>query len=365
MSAARPTVLITGAGGPIGVNVTRSLRMLDDAPRLVGTDCNRYHLCLALTDVIEEIPPAREREAYFAALRDICQRESVDMLLPTHPVEVRALLELGEALDALEVARCLPPLDVVERCQSKWKSYQRFVAAGVPAPRTELLADRAALDAVFSELSRDGAAPVWVRGAGVPGIGVGVASLPCRDAAVAAAWVEHFRGWGGFIASEFLPGQNLTWLGLYFEGQLVACQSRERLEYVIPHVSPSGITGAPAVSRTVRDPRLRAVGDAAVRAVCEEAPPHGAFFVDLKGDAEGQPRVTEVNGGRFGTTIHFYSEAGFNFPALLVALCLGGALPEGAPIEDPIAPDTYWIRTLDCGPVLLRPDEARARGFAD
>ena len=127
MSAARPTVLITGAGGPIGVNVTRSLRMLDDAPRLVGTDCNRYHLCLALTDVIEEIPPAREREAYFAALRDICQRESVDMLLPTHPVEVRALLELGEALDALEVARCLPPLDVVERCQSKWKSYQRFI----------------------------------------------------------------------------------------------------------------------------------------------------------------------------------------------------------------------------------------------
>ena len=81
--------------------------------------------------------------------------------------------------------------------------------------------------------------------------------------------------------------------------------------------------------------------------------PHGAFFVDLKEDAHEQPRVTEINGGRFGTTIHFYTEAGCNFPDLLVRLAFG-ELPEGPPFVDPIPPGTWWIRTLDCGPVLVR-----------
>ena len=46
--------------------------------------------------------------------------------------------------------------------------------------------------------------------------------------------------------------------GLFAGGELVACQGRERLEYVIPHVSPSGITGAPAVTRTEPGGMLKA-----------------------------------------------------------------------------------------------------------
>jgi carbamoyl-phosphate synthase large subunit len=157
------------------------------------------------------------------------------------------------------------------------------------------------------------------------------------------------------MASEYLPGDNLTYLSVWHRGQLWASQVRQRLEYVIPHVSPSGITGAPAVCHTVVRPDVHTIGEAVVRAICgvASAPqlPHGIFFVDLKADPSAEARVTEVNCGRFGTTIHFYTAAGFNFPELAVMLGLG-ILPQ-EPIRDPIPARTYWLRTLDCGPVLL------------
>lgn len=344
MSAKR--ILITGSGGPIGVNVTRSLRAAPEPLYLLGTDCNRYHLHLAITDQVELVPPARERDAYLEAICALIEREGIDLVLPTHPSEVRALSALRDRIPA---RLFLPAHETIMRAQDKWQTWCRLHEAGVPVPRTYKIDSEADLARCFDELDTR---PVWVRGAGVPGAaGIGVASLPCRALRHAAAWVDHWQGWGYFIASEYLPGRNLTWCGLFDQGTLVAGQSRERLEYVIPHVSPSGITGAPAVSRTVSSEALRQVGERAVRTLDES--PHGVFFVDLKEDEAGMARVTEINGGRFGTTIHFYTEAGCNFPHLLVKLAFGEPVP-GAPLLDPIAPGTYWIRTLDCGPALVR-----------
>ena len=347
MSQRPRTILVTGSGGPLGVNVTRSLRAANRGWTLVGTDCNHYHIPLSLTDHTELIAPARKRAEYYADIHRLVALYDIDMILATHPVEVRAISEHRDELPA-GVTVFLPKHDTIHRAQNKWLTYQTMRDGGVPVPETRLIETRDDLQRCFDDIERR---PVWVRGAGVPGIGVGVASLPCRDVATAAAWIDHYRGWGGFIASEFLPGRNLTWCGVYSDGALLVCQGRERLEYVIPHVSPSGITGAPAVSKTITEQRLLDIGDAAVRSI--DAQPNGVFFVDLKEAPDGSARVTEINGGRFGTTIHFYTEAGFNFPELLVDAAFG-RLPEARPVVDPIAPSTYWIRTLDCGPVLVR-----------
>lgn len=340
---AEHTVLVTGAGGPIGVNLTRSLRLCKRPLRLLGSDANPLHRPLALTDRCFALPPARD-PAYLERLNALIDAQGVDMVFPTHPVEVRALSALREQVRA---RLFLPPHQTILLGQDKAASYRAFAEAGVPVPRSLLIAGPEDIHRAFAEL---GPPPVWFRGSGVPGAGIGVASLPCSEAGVARAWVEHHRGYGQFLASEFLPGDNLTWLSVWHQGTLWASQSRQRLEYVIPHVSPSGVTGAPAVARTVNRPEVRAAGEAAVRAVCDE-PPHGIFFVDLKADRQGVVRVTEINAGRFGTTLHFYTEAGFNFPELALELCFH-RLPR-SPMHEPIPADTYWIRTLDCGPVLL------------
>jgi len=339
-------ILITGCGGPLGVNITRSLKKAPEPLYLIGTEAKAFHTHLSLTDQTHLIPPAKDLEAYLSALSNLIKTERIDMVFPTHPIEVQTL---GQHLGQLpQVKVHIPPPQVLEVGNNKWLSYQSFARAGIPVPQTWLIHEAGDLKSVFEKHTQR---PIWVRGAGFPGHGVGVASLPCKKLEHALAWVDYHQGFGKMLASEFLPGANLTWCGLFDQGRLVASQARERLEYIIPHVSPSGITGAPAVTRTIARQDVQEIGEAAVRALMPQA--HGAFFTDMTENAEGKPCVTEVNPGRYGTTVHFYTEAGLNFPYLLVQAAFG-ELPEGRTWINPIAPDVYWIRTIDCGPVLVR-----------
>jgi carbamoyl-phosphate synthase large subunit len=287
------------------------------------------------------------------------------VILPTHPVEVRAVAALRDR-DALAGMRtALPRSEILRVADDKAATQERLARAGVAVPRSRLLASRADLEQAFAEL-RAGDEPLWVRGRGAPGLGIGGAALPCRELEVAVAWVEHHRGWGQMAASEYLPGANLTWMAGFRDGVLLAAAGRERLEYVLPHVAPSGVTGAPAVTRTIDRDDVRATAEAAVRALDDR--PHGVYFVDLKEDRLGIPRVTEINAGRCGTTIHFYTRAGYNFPWLLCRLARGDLLVPEPRCHAVIEPELYWVRTLDCGPVLLRGraafDEFPSAGFA-
>lgn len=348
------TVLVTGAGGPLGVNFCRSLRASGDEMRLVGTDANRWHLPLSLCDETYLIPFARAGARYQEALAEIAESETIDVIIPTHPVEVRAVAKLRDEGKLGNMRTALPRTEVLDISDDKARTQAVLAAADIAVPRTRRLQSEDDLLRAFDEL-REGESPVWIRGAGAPGLGIGGAALPCRSVDVGRSWIDHHRGWGKMAASEYLPGSNQTWMALFSKGQLVAAGARERLEYVLPHVSPSGITGAPAVSRTIYKAELEDIGERAVRAI--DAAPHGVYFVDFKGDAQDSPRVTEINGGRCGTTIHFYTEAGCNFPMLLVRLALAGTLSPLDNARQAIDAGQYWVRTLDCGPVLVREED--------
>lgn len=61
-------VLVTGAGGPGGVNVTRAFQLADEKIFLLGIDSNRYHIFLAETDAREVVPRATDEGAYLCRL---------------------------------------------------------------------------------------------------------------------------------------------------------------------------------------------------------------------------------------------------------------------------------------------------------
>ncbi len=344
----KPRILVTGAGGPGAVNLCRSLLMMNPQPRLIAADASDTYIFLALAHARERVPRCSERDDYLRAIRELVKRHRIDLIIPNNSLEIAVL---QEARDSLGARTMLPKLATLHAANSKWESYKVWEGAGIPVPETVLLEQPANLRSCFERLQRRGGDPegrVWVLGAGIPGKGIGVASLPCRTLEQAEQWVHYWSGWEGMIASEYLPGENLTWMGLFRHGELIMSQGRRRLAYVIPHVSPSGITGAPAISETVNDTELNRIGEAAVRAIDPDY--HGVGFVDLKGDANGDPRVTELNAGRFGTTHFFYTAAGANFPEALVQLAMGER-PE-RPTHDALPEGLTWIRTLDAGPVL-------------
>ena len=343
-------ILITGAGGPLGVNVTRSLKRAPEILFLVGTECNKYHLNLALTDKIEHVPHASLGDVYIDKMKQVVDKYEIDLIFPTHPLEV---LVLGKSRQAFKCNFFLPEQKTIETGNDKYDSFKIWDEKGISVPDTILIENENVLHEAFSRISGK---PIWVRGRGTPGLGMGAKALPCKNEEEAKFWIEYWKGWGHFIASEFLPGDNMTWLSLWKDGNLMTSQGRIRLEYVIPHVSQSGVTGAPAVSKTVKSKGLNELGEKAVNALDNK--PNGVYFIDFKKDHSGNLKITEINPGRFGTTIHFYTEAGVNFPHLYVKLAFGENIG-GVPKYDPLREGLFWLRTLDCGPVLIAEEDLK------
>lgn len=338
-------ILIPGAGGPMAVNVVRAIRLADEKTFLVGTDCNKYHIHLALTDKKILVPHARYEEEYVKKINEIILDYHIEFILPTHPVEI---ITLAKRRIDVNAKLFLPKYETVQKGQNKWESYKIWRAVGLPVPVTFFIKSKGDVRKAFDEIDTR---PIWVRGSGTLETGIGVASLPCKKVEHAINWIDHFDGWGNFIASEYLPGDNLTWLSLWNKGELICSQGRKRIEYVIPHVSPSGITGAPAVSHTINRDDVNEIGPKAIFAIDKE--PHGVFFIDLKCDANNNPKITEVNAGRFGTTSpYFYAKAGFNLPYISIKLAYNQPIGN-IPKFNVLPPNLCWIRTLDCGPVLM------------
>jgi glutathione synthase/RimK-type ligase-like ATP-grasp enzyme len=156
---------------------------------------------------------------------------------------------------------------------------------------------------------------------------------------------------GAWMVQEYLPGRNLNWTGLFRDGELLGAAAMERLEYFLGKVSMSGVTGQVSACETVSVPEAARAAEDAVREL--SAHPSGLFSVDLREDAEGRPRITEVNPRPAGRP-WLYTLAGANLPlAALRALT-------GREVGDAIRPEGPEIglrlhRQLDVEPVVTRP----------
>jgi len=351
VSSVPKRVLIPAAGGPGAVNLTRGLREAPEPIFTVGCDASPFFVHLALTHERARVPRCRDEEAYLEAVCGLIRSHSLNFVFPNSSLEMEVLTRHRSRIEETGARLYVPSLETQQRAASKWETWKRWSAAGIPVPKTIAIETDADIDRAFDEIPTR---PVWFRGSGIPGRGIGGAALPCRHPIEARGWISFYQGMGHFIASEFLPGENLTWLGIFRHGELITSQGRQRDAYVIPHVSPSGITGAPSISHTVHRADLNDLGHRCVLAL--DPAFHGAAFVDVKAAGDGSLRPTEVNAGRLGTTHHFYTAAGAHFPWWILRLAFEESLPD-LPRYDVLPADLYWIRTLDAGPVLRRRDE--------
>jgi 3-methyl-D-ornithine--L-lysine ligase PylC-like protein len=332
-------ILVTGAGGSPATNFVRSLRAAPEPIRLVGTDADRFCLMRAETDARYLVPPASDPD-YLAVLNAVVERERVDLVHAQNDAEVTFL---SEHRDEVAGRLFLPAKATVRICQDKFRSFERWQAAGLPVPDTLLLASEDDLKAAFERF--DGA--LWLRA--TTGAG-GRGSLPVRDYDTARSWLDFHKGWGGFTAAELLEPDSVTWMSVWHDGELVVAQGRKRLYWELSRVSPSGVTGVTGAGVTTSDATLDNLATRAVLAI--DPRPHGLFGVDLTYDATGTPNPTEINVGRFFTTHQFFTALGLNLPYVYVKLAFGEPPPPIRRRHNPLPDGMVWVRGVDFEPVL-------------
>jgi carbamoylphosphate synthase large subunit len=344
-------VLCTGAGGPAGINFIRSLELAPEQIAVVGTEANAFYTQLSPAEKRYLVPRAIE-PLYIDRLNEIIRLEKIDFLHAQPDVEVEAVSENREKLEA-EVF--LPSKTAVRACQDKLESAKIWRQKNVPVARILELKTEEDIDKAFVELG----SPIWVRarhGAG------GKGSTPADNRETALSWIRYWKSRGvtwEFVAQEHLPWRNIAFHSLWQNGELVVSMARERLEYIYAYLAPSGITGTPAVQRTVHDETINKIGTEAVLAI--DSSFTGIASVDLKENAQGVPCVTEINPGRMFTTSFFFSFASkilrgdfcANIPYLYTLLAFKETVPE-MPQYNVLPADVYWIRHMDAPARLVR-----------
>ncbi len=318
---------------------------------LVGTEANEYFVHLALTDKKYQVPRAKDSN-YIDKLNEIITTEKIEFLHAQPDIEVEVVSEKREKLKAPVF---LPSKAAVKACQDKLESAKVWQKKGVSVARTIEVRKEEDIDRAFAEFG----SPIWIRartGAG------GKGSTPADNPETAKAWIQYWKArkvdWE-FIAQEHLPGRNIAFHSIWKDGELVTSMARERLEYIYAYLAPSGITGTPAVQRTVHDKVINEIGTKAVLSIDSKF--NGIASVDLKENAKGVPCVTEINPGRMFTTSFFFSFASktlfndyrANIPYLAVRLAYKETIPE-LPKYDALPANVYWIRHMDAPARLVK-----------
>jgi predicted ATP-grasp superfamily ATP-dependent carboligase len=340
-------ILIGGAGGDPSNNFIRSLRKSQRKDYLIGMCSVPSDLFLADTEEKHVVPYATDPGYPQATLR-LLRRTRPDFLHLQHDFEVRAISQIQDQVQELGVKLFMPAPDTIENCIDKYKSYKVWKQAGIRVPETLLLHSSEDLRLAFEKFGPK----VWIRATEGGG---GAGALPADDFDFARLWVDRFEGWGSFTAAEYLTSSSVTWLSIWYGGQLIVGQTRRRKSWKFGSRTLSGVTGITGIGETCSDPIVDRVAQDAILVV--DAKPHGIFGVDMTYDQEGFPNPTEINIGRFFTTHYFFTEAGLNMPEIYCDLALEGKFPTLERKINPLPDGLVWIRGMDVTPVLTTAEE--------
>lgn len=333
-------ILIAGAGGAPSEGVIYSL-LKNPKNHVIGMGSEPTDLILSSAHKKYFVPYANTPE-YKESLRHILNTEKPDLVHFQNDLEIyHASLFREEILDTgTEIF--MPEHEVIDRCVHKYKSYLAFSKAGVKVPQNMIINDSHDLRQAFRDLGNsDG--KIWLRASSIGGGGKG--ALPTNDYTLAKAWIDHYNGWGDFIAAEILTPQTVTWLSIWHQGELVIAQSRERRGWTHGNRTISGVTGVTKVGITTSNDDVTRIAINSIKAITPK--PHGIFGVDMAYDASGVPNPTEINISRFFTTIRFFTDAGVNFPEIFKCLALGQPVEKPQKTINPLESSLMWVRGMD------------------
>ena len=342
-------ILVAGAGGAPTEGVVFSL-LKNPNNYVIGMGSEPTDVILSKADKKYYVPYTNTNK-YKDKLLEILNKEKPDLVHFQNDLEIYHSSLIREEIKATGTKIFMPDHSVIDTCVHKYKSYQAFKKAGVIVPVNITIDTEEDLKRAFKELG-DSQGKIWLRDSGIGGGGKG--ALPTNDYMLAKSWIDHYKGWGDFIAAEMLTPKTVTWLSVWHEGELILAQTRAREGWTHGNRAISGVTGVTKVGVTVSDEQVTQIAINTVKAVSDK--PHGIFGVDMAFDKNGIPNPTEINISRFFTTVRFFTEAGINFPEIFKQLALGEKISIKKGIINPLENGLMWVRGMDTEPRLVVKD---------
>lgn len=340
-------IVITGACAVSARNVLRSLKMSDkfkDATFIGWDMCGiLYEVYAKDFDRLYKVPGVKE-PSYRVEIQKILDKEKPDAIMILPEVEV-----LYWAQYPFDVKFMTPAPEFCELAISKRKLFNLLKGTGL-VPFSE---DLSREDAFDDDYKLPLEFPMWIRDASA-GTASGKGSFKANNIDELRAWVMINTGIDNFQISEFCPGGNYGVLCLFEHGKLLKCAIAERIEYIMAKVAVSGITGNTSKGRFLNDEHIKKQALEVIERVCKATNTvmHGVVVVDMKADAKGIAKVTEIN-IRYVAYNCLLASAGFNLAEYHLLATLGRSNELTPEVEIQFPKNNLWLRDVDAIPVYV------------
>lgn len=344
------TILITGIGGPTPRSIAKTLRKTHPDYRLVGIDANPKALGFFIPGLVDRyyVAPKVTNNDYWEFLVELIEREKIDQAFVQPEMEVIGWGLYNKRTGGFPCPVLIPPVELASSLMDKSKMSEILKGTDF-IPRTVAIS-QAALK--IEEIRSIIGYPCWIRA--TQGAG-GLGSLKVLNEDNLRSWLLINSHLNDFTVSEYLPGRHLATEMLYFNGEYLKGASLECAEYVMASIAPSGVTGNTSFGRFINEDHIQKFCDDCVNYVCLKlgVKAHGVLSFDLKEDASGALKVTEVNIRHMAYT-GVMADVGFNLIEDTVNILSnnGAQVITRNPFFRYDKPYVF-LRDVDCEPVVL------------
>lgn len=346
-------ILITGVGGETPRAIAKRVRQVFPAANIIGTDLHVKALGFHIIGLVDEyyIVPRSTHEDYWKVTERIIEKHSIDLAFIQPEMEV---IKWGDYYDEHGEYMCptvIPPARLAKALINK--ADMADVLKGTKfIPTTIRITPQTPH---YEQIQKEIGYPCWIRA--TQGAG-GLGSLKLNRQKDLEAWFLIHEDIKEFTVSDFLVGRHLANQMLYINGECIKNGGLECVEYVMAEVAPSKVTGNTSFGRFLNDEKLLEFCEECIDFISKKMNivPHGVLSFDLKEDAEGNYKVTEVNIRHMAYT-ETMARAGFDLVTDSINYLLKGkeAITERGHFH--YDKNYIFLRDVDIEPILMEEHE--------
>jgi len=286
------TILITGIGGPTPRSIAHAIRAAFPAYKIIGIDANPKALGFFMHGLVERyyVAPKVTEAGYWSFIHKLIKDEFIDMAFVQPEKEVIGWGEFYKENGSYPCPVFIPPLEYANALVDKVKMSNLLKETDY-IPKTISITPQ---DPNYADVATEIGYPCWIRASTGSG---GYGSLKLQRREDLEAWLFIHSNVKEFTVSEYLPGRHLANQMMYIDGKCVRNAGLECVEYVMANVAPSKVTGNTSFGRFLNEKPLLDFCEDAMNYIAQilDIQPHGVFSFDLKEDAHGNLKITEIN----------------------------------------------------------------------